>query len=147
MNYSRPPRNSQTLLGNITQVVKTIHANVNFSRLALRPNAKVPELWIQETENTPAKKYPLLGDRYLLGRSSQACDIVIRNPLISKIHLSVSKNTNKSKAPYVVKDENSANGIYNGKKQVSRMSLRHGDVLTLGPPALADTVKIRYVDP
>ncbi|NET27622.1 PBP1A family penicillin-binding protein [Okeania sp. SIO1I7] len=147
MNYPRPPRNSQTLLGNITQMVQTIHANVNFSRLALRPNAKVPELWIQETENTPAKKYPLLGDRYLLGRSSQACDIVIRNPLISKIHLSVSKNTNKSNAPYVVKDENSANGIYNGKKQVSRMSLRHGDVLTLGPPVLADTVKIRYVDP
>ncbi|NEO57713.1 MAG: FHA domain-containing protein [Okeania sp. SIO3B5] len=147
MNYPRPPRNSQTLLGNITQMVQTIHANVNFSRLALRPNAKVPELWIQETENTPAKKYPLLGDRYLLGRSSQACDIVIRNPLISKIHLSVSKNTNKSKAPYVVKDENSANGIYNGKKQVFRLSLRHGDVLTLGPPALADTVKVRYVDP
>ncbi|NES74607.1 MULTISPECIES: transglycosylase domain-containing protein [unclassified Okeania] len=147
MNYSRPPRNSQTLLGNITQVVKTIHANVNFSRLALRPNAKLPELWIQETENTPAKKYPLLGDRYLLGRSSQACDIVIRNPLISKIHLSVSKNTNKSNAPYVVKDENSANGLYNGKKKISRLPLRHGDVLTLGPPALADTVKLRYVDP
>ena len=144
MNYPRPPRNSQTLLGNITQMV-TIHA-VNLSRLALRPNAKVPELWIQEAKATPTKKR-LLGDRYLLGRSSQACDIVIRNPLISKIHLSISKNTHKSNVSYVVKDENSANGLYNGQKKISSLSLRHGDVLTLGPPELADTVKIRYVDP
>ncbi len=147
MNYSQPPRNSQTLLGNITQVVKTIHASVNFSRLALRANAKVPELWIQEAEATPTKKYPLLGDRYLLGRSSQACDIVIRNPLISKIHLSVSRDSNRANAPYIIKDENSANGIYNGKKQISSLPLRHGDILTLGPPALADAVKVRYIHP
>ena len=147
MNYSQPPRNPQTLLGSITQVVKTIHAGVNFSRLALRPNAKVPELWIQETEATPAKKYPLLGDRYLLGRSSQACDIVIRNPLISKIHLSISRDSNRTSPHYIIKDENSANGLYNGKKQISSLLLRHGDVLTLGPPALANTVTVRYINP
>ncbi|OZH54590.1 penicillin-binding protein [Hydrocoleum sp. CS-953] len=147
MNYSQPPRNPQTLLGSITQVVKTIHASVNFSRLALRPNAKVPEIWIEEAETTPTKKYSLLGDRYLLGRSSQACDIVIRNPLISKIHLSISRNPNGANAPYIIKDENSANGIYNGKKQISSLALRHGDILTLGPPALADTVKVRYIHP
>ncbi len=147
MNYSQPPRNSQTLLGSITQVVKTIHAGVNFSRLALRPNAKVPELWIQEAEATPTKKYSLLGDRYLLGRSSQACDIVIRNPLISKIHLSISRDSNRTNAPYIIKDENSANGLYNGKKQISSLALRHGDLLTLGPPALADAVKVRYIHP
>ena len=147
MNYSQPPRNSQTLLGNITQMVKTIHASVNFSRLALRPNTKVPELWIQEAETTPTKKYPLLGDRYLLGRSSQACDIVIRNRLISKIHLSISRNSNRANAPYVLKDENSANGIYNGKKQISSMTLYHGDTLTLGPPELAGTVQVKYIYP
>ncbi len=147
MNYSQPPRNPQTILGSITQVVRTIHASVNFSQLAVRPNAKVPELWINEAEATPTKKYPLLGDRYLLGRSSQACDIVIRNPLISKIHLSVSRDPNRANAPFIVKDENSANGIYTGKKQIHRLALRHGDVFSLGPPALADVVKVRYVNP
>ncbi|NEQ37949.1 MAG: FHA domain-containing protein [Okeania sp. SIO3I5] len=147
MNSSQPPRNPQTLLGSITQVVKTIHAGVNFSRLALRPNAKVPELWIQEAETTPTKKYPLLGDRYILGRSSQSCDIVVRNPLISKIHLSISRKPNRANAPYIIKDENSANGLYNGKKQIYSLALRHGDILTLGPPALADAVKIRYINP
>ncbi|MEB3341071.1 transglycosylase domain-containing protein [Okeania sp.] len=147
MNNSQPPRNRQTVLGNITQVVQTIHAGVNFSVLALRPNAKVPELWIQEPEGTPAKKYPLLGDRYLLGRSSQSCDIIIRNPLISKIHLSISRDSNRTNTPYVIKDENSANGIYSGKKKISRFRLCHGDTFTLGPPELANNVKLRYIDP
>ena len=147
MNYSQPPRNPQTLLGSITQVVKTIHASVNFSRLALRPNAKVPELWIEDSQTTPATKYPLLGDRYLIGRSSQSCDIVIRNPLVSKIHLSLLRDTNRAGSHFVIKDENSANGIYCGKKQVHTLPLRHGDILTLGPPALADAVKVRYVNP
>jgi membrane peptidoglycan carboxypeptidase len=147
MNYSQPPRNPQTFLGSITQVVKTIHASVNFSRLALRPNAKVPELWIESSQTTPAQKYPLLGDRYLIGRSSQSCDIVVRNPLVSKIHLSLSRDRNRAGAPFVIKDENSANGIYSGKKQINSLPLRHGDTLTLGPPALADAVKVRYVDP
>ena len=147
MNYSQPLRNSQTILGNITQMIKTIHASVNFSRLAIRPNARVPELWIEEGKATPTKKYPLLGDRYLLGRSSQACDIVIRNHLISKIHLSISRNSNKADAPYIIKDENSRNGLYNGKKKIYSLILRHGDILTLGPPALADTVKVRYIYP
>ena len=147
MNYSEPPRNAQTFLGSITQVVKTIHASINFSRLALRPDAKVPELWIQEAEATVAKKYPLLGDHYLLGRSSQACDIVVRNRLISKIHLSISRSSNKARASYIIKDENSANGLYNGKKQISSLTLRHGDILSLGPPALSDAVKIQYFHP
>ncbi|MGB3513242.1 MAG: transglycosylase domain-containing protein [Microcoleaceae cyanobacterium] len=147
MNYSQPPRNPQTLVGSITQVVKTIHASVNFSRLALRPNAKVPELWIEDSPTTPAKKYPLLGDRYLIGRSSQSCDIVVRNPLVSKIHLSLSRDSNRADSPFVIKDENSANGIYSGEKQIHSLPLRHGDTLTLGPPALADAVKVRYVNP
>ena len=88
-----------------------------------------------------------MGDRYLLGRSSQACDIVIRNHLISKIHLSISRNSNKADAPYIIKDENSRNGLYNGKKKIYSLILRHGDILTLGPPALADTVKVRYIYP
>ncbi|MDP8933195.1 MAG: hypothetical protein M3N42_03375, partial [Cyanobacteriota bacterium] len=47
MTPPQPPRKPQTILGAITQAVQTI-AKVNFNQLALKPNAKVPELWVQD---------------------------------------------------------------------------------------------------
>ena len=148
MSSPQPPHNSHTLLGQVTQAVKTIQANVNFGALALKPNARVPELWVQDAGAARASVYPLLGDRYLLGRSSKSCDIVVRNPVISQIHLSVARDSGRNRrAPFVIKDENSTNGIYRGKRRITTLQLRHGDVLTLGPPELAASVRVQYVDP
>jgi len=83
MSSPQPPQKPQTLLGQLTQAVHTIQARVDFSKLALKPNAKVPELWVQDAGADKAEIYPLLGDRYILGRSSKSCDIVIRNPVVS----------------------------------------------------------------
>jgi hypothetical protein len=47
----------------------------------------------------------------------------------------------------VLKDRNSTNGIYRGKKRLSRTVMNHGDVYTLGPAELADAVTLRYLDP
>ncbi|MHC5720890.1 MAG: FHA domain-containing protein, partial [Nostoc sp.] len=91
--------------------------------------------------------YPLLGDRYILGRSSKSSDIVIRNPVVSQIHLSLSRNSTQYTPVFVIKDENSTNGIYRGKRRVSSLELRHGDILTLGPPELAASVRLQYVYP
>jgi membrane peptidoglycan carboxypeptidase len=146
MNLPQPPRKPQTVLGQVTQAVKTIQAKVDFSKLALKPNAKVPELWLQDAGADKAEVYPLLGDRYLLGRSSRSCDIVVRNPVVSQIHLSITRHP-KRRSPFVIKDENSTNGIYRGKRRVSSLSLRHGDIFTLGPPELAAAVRLQYVDP
>ncbi|MBE9189917.1 transglycosylase domain-containing protein [Gloeocapsopsis crepidinum LEGE 06123] len=146
MNLPQPPRKPQTVLGQVTQAVKTIQAKVDFSKLALKPNARVPELWLQDAGANKAEVYPLLGDRYLLGRSSRSCDIVVRNPVISQIHLSITRNP-KKRSPFIIKDENSTNGIYRGKRRVSSLSLRHGDIFTLGPPELAAAVRLQYVDP
>lgn len=145
MNSPQPPRKPQTFLGQVTQAVKTIQAKVDFSQLALKPNARVPELWVQDAGADKAQVYPLLGDRYLLGRSSKSCDIVVRNPVVSQIHLSLSRSTPRS--PFVIQDESSTNGIYRGKRRVSALTLRHGDVFTLGPPELAAAVRLQYVDP
>ncbi|MDQ2099340.1 MAG: transglycosylase domain-containing protein [Tychonema bourrellyi B0820] len=145
MTPPQPPHKPQTVLGAITQAVQTI-AKVNFNQLVLKPNAKVPELWVQDAGAAKAEVYPLLGDRYLLGRSSKSSDIVIRNPVVSHLHLSLSRDTRLG-TPFVIKDENSTNGIYRGKKRIESMSLRHGDVFTLGPPELADAVRIQYIDP
>ncbi|AFZ29712.1 FHA modulated glycosyl transferase/transpeptidase [Gloeocapsa sp. PCC 7428] len=146
MNQPQPPRKPQTVFGQVTQAVKTIQAKVDFSKLALKPNARVPELWLQDAGADKAEVYPLLGDRYLLGRSSRSCDIVVRNPVVSQIHLSIARHP-KRRSPFVIKDENSTNGIYRGKRRISSLALRHGDILTLGPPELAAAVRLQYVDP
>ncbi|MBD2252228.1 transglycosylase domain-containing protein [Nostoc parmelioides] len=147
MNSPQPPHKPQTLLGQLTQAVNTIQARVDFSKLALKPNAKVPELWVQDAGADKAEVYPLLGDRYVLGRSSKSSDIVIRNPVVSQIHLSLSRDSSQRTPVFIIKDENSTNGIYRGKRRVSTLELRHGDILTLGPPELAASVRLQYVDP
>lgn len=147
MKSPQPHHKPQTLLGQVTQAVQTIQAKVNFQALALKPNAKVPELWVQDAGADKAEIYPLLGDRYLLGRSSKSCDIVIRNPVVSQIHLSLSRDSSQRQLPFVIKDENSTNGIYRGKRRITSGELRHGDIFTLGPPELTASVRVQYVDP
>lgn len=147
MSSPHPPQKPKTLLGQVTQAVQTIQARVDFSKLALRPNARVPELLVQDSGADKAEVYPLLGDRYVLGRSSKSCDIVIRNPVVSQIHLSLSRDSTQRTAVFIIKDENSTNGIYRGKRRVTSLELRHGDTFTLGPPELAASVRLQYVDP
>ncbi len=141
---SPPPK---TLLGALTQAVRTVQAKVDFTKLQLKPNAKVPELWVQDADSPKAEIYPLLGERYLLGRSSKSCDIVVRNPVVSQVHLSLTRDQRQRNAPFVLRDENSTNGIYRGKRRLTKLPLRHGDVLTLGPPELAAAVRIQYHNP
>ncbi|MCU0543332.1 MAG: transglycosylase domain-containing protein [Oscillatoriaceae cyanobacterium Prado104] len=145
MTSPQPPRKPQTVLGAISQAVQTI-AKVNFNQLVLKPNAKVPELWVQDAGADKAEVYPLLGERYLLGRSSKASDIVVRNPVVSHVHLSLSRDARRG-TPFLLRDEDSTNGIYRGKRRIKSISLRHGDIFTLGPPELAAAVRIQYVDP
>ncbi|MBF2067855.1 MAG: transglycosylase domain-containing protein [Calothrix sp. C42_A2020_038] len=147
MSSPQPPQKPQTLLGQLTQAVQTIQARVDFSKLALKPNARVPELWVQDAGASQAEVYPLLGDRYMLGRSSKSSDIVVRNPVVSQIHLSLSRDSTQRRPVFVIKDENSTNGIYRGKRRVTSLELRHGDILTLGPPELAASVRLQYIDP
>jgi penicillin-binding protein 1A len=142
-----PPNPPKTLFGAITQAVQTVQAKVNFSKLVLKPNARVAELWVQDSESDKAEIYPLLGERYLLGRSSKSCDIVVRNPIVSQIHLSLTRDSQQRNASFTIQDENSTNGIYRGKRRITSTRLRHGDIFTLGPPELAAAVRIQYVDP
>ena len=147
-----PPRRSQTFLGNLSQAVKTAHTKINFSKLKLKPNARVPELWVQDAGN--AQVYPLLGDRYILGRSSKQCDIVVPNPVVSQVHLTLLRERPyrrmlglPARRHFELRDENSTNGIYRGKRKLKTTTLHHGDLLTLGPPELAAAVQLRFLDP
>ncbi|MCZ2202933.1 transglycosylase domain-containing protein [Cylindrospermopsis raciborskii] len=145
MSSQQPPQKPQTFLGHITQAVNTIQARVDFSKLALKPNAKVPELWVQNGEEN--QTYPLLGERYILGRSSRSCDIIVPNPVVSQVHLSLTRDSSQNNPVFTIKDENSTNGIYLGKRRIKSLQLRHGDIVTLGPPELAASVSLEYLDP
>lgn len=147
MSPPQPPQLPRTVLNTLTQAVQTVQARIDFSKLVLKPNARVPELWVQEAGADKAEVYPLLGDRYLLGRSSKSCDIVIRNPVVSQVHLSLSRTSQQRDAGFILRDEDSTNGIYRGKRRVNKIELRHGDILTLGPPELEAAVRIQYIDP
>ena len=147
MSSPPPQKQSQTILGTITQAVHTLPAKiVNFSKLVLKKNARVPKLLVKEADAKRPEVYPLLGDRFILGRSSKSCDIVIRNPVVSQVHLSLERNS-KRRTPFTLKDENSTNGIYRGKQRITKTKLRHNDRFTLGPPELQAAVTIKYADP
>ena len=145
MTSPKPPKPQRTFLGTITQALQNVQARVDFSKLALKKGARVAEFHVDTGGQTEV--FPLLGEHYLIGRSSQSSDIVIRNPLVSQVHAAVTRDANRPGHPFVLKDKKSTNGIYSGKRKVSRWVLHHGDVLTFGPAELSDVVTIRYVDP
>lgn len=146
---SKPPSNGNNSAANIsrvvTQAVQKIQSRVNFNSLNLRPGKQVPELRVKEANATTEKVYPLLGDRYTLGRSSR-CDIQVRDPLVSQTHLTIKRHKKNPRA-FIIEDEKSTNGIYRGKKRFKAFSLYHGESFTIGPPELASAVEIKYYNP
>ncbi|MCW6034925.1 PBP1A family penicillin-binding protein [Spirulina subsalsa FACHB-351] len=135
---SPPPTQLSRIATQVVQRLNTV--------LALRPNARVPELWVQDADADHAETYKLVGDKYTLGRSSRSSDIVVRNGVVSQVHLSVSRDP-KHPRQFVLKDEHSTNGIYLGKRRLTSLELRHGDIITLGPPELANGVRLQYHNP
>jgi membrane peptidoglycan carboxypeptidase len=141
---AQPPK--KTLLAQLTQVIQK--TKVNFTQLAIKPNARVAKLSVQDADAPQPDLFPLLGEKYVFGRSRQSCDVVIArdNQVVSQTHFSITRDRKKGNT-FLLKDENSTNGIYRGKKRVDRITLRDGDTFTLGPPELKAAVKIVFLDP
>ncbi len=133
----QPPKTQFSQM--VTQAVQNIQ---RVGTVVLKPGAKTAQLYI-EGESKPFK---LIGDRYLLGRSSRNSDIVVRNEVVSQVHLLLEKDPINPRH-FVVKDKDSTNGIYQNKCKIKSLSLRHGDKITLGPPELKNAVEIRYDNP
>jgi len=145
MSSSKPPTPPRTILGNVTQAFKAVQQQIDFSQISLKHNAQPAVLEVDYQGQV--QRYPLLGDRYLIGRSSQNSDIVIGSPIISQVHASITRDPNRPGRPFVLKDKKSTNGLYRGKQRLNYWVLQHGDVLTLGPAELADAVTVRYLNP
>ena len=125
---SKPPSNGDNdnakspISKAVTQVVQQIQSKVNFNAANFKSGTVTPELRIKEA-NGKKQKYPLVGDRYTLGRSSR-CDISIRNPVVSQTHLTIKRNRKKPRS-FIIQDEKSTNGIYRGKRRLQTLSLFH----------------------
>ncbi len=134
--------NSSILSQMVTGVFQTIQ--IKLDTPALKANAKVPTLRIKYTQNGKkyTENYPLLGDKYIIGRSRSQCDIPIRSDIVSTRHCTIEKDISNPKQ-FIIKDLKSTNGVYFGKKRYQSITLNHNDVITLAPPELADAVEVR----
>ncbi|MGL5035771.1 MAG: transglycosylase domain-containing protein, partial [Microcystaceae cyanobacterium] len=137
------PQNSQPLSQLVTQAVQKLVAN---RPVKLKKGARVAKLGVKETSEAKSRSYPLLGDRWIIGRSSQSCDIILNNPIVSKVHCSLHRSK-KNPNQFEIRDENSNNGLYFGNKQIKSLVLKAGDVVSLGPPELADAPQITFYNP
>ena len=149
LQYSDPP------------IVETALLNQNLSQVVVTQTAKPARLCVKNAGSTEFNKdYSLLADRITVGRVPEQPrdqgktppDIrVISNrsndhPVISLIHLSLERDPQKP-TTFVIKDQNSTNGIFFRKRKIKQLSLRHGDLITLGPPELSSAVQLRFVNP
>lgn len=138
----RPHKSApSSVLKVLTQFVQQAPRKVPFSKLILQANARVPRLFVEGGGD-----YPLVGDRYIVGRSSKSCDIVVASPLVSQVHLSLSRDRRRG-SRFVIRDEKSTNGLYRQNRRIQETPLYHNDIITLGPPELASVVRLRFSDP
>ena len=126
---AQPPK--KTLLAQLTQVIG--RTKVNFTRLALKPNARVPKLLVQDADAPLSQiHFHSWGKNMYWDVALNPVILSIRNEVVSQVHLSLSTRAEPNGKTFLLKDEGSTNGIYRGKKRVDRITLRDGDTFTLG---------------
>jgi membrane peptidoglycan carboxypeptidase len=128
-----------TQIHQLTQVVNGV--------LKINPKERVPKLEVRRSQKDKPEIYDLVGDRYILGRSTGKCDIVVQTPLVSQVHAQLVRDRTKKKAQFILQDQDSTNGIYRQKQRLKSVPLKHKMKITLGPPELAEAASIRYIDP
>jgi penicillin-binding protein 1A len=137
-----PSGNSDSSISKVvTGIWQNIQTQLHFP--TLKPNARVPAIHVTNGQDNQTSFYPLLGDRYIMGRSTKSCDIVIRSAIISQTHCVIERDNNNPQQ-FIIKDLNSTNGVYCGNQRYQSLTLQHNDVITLGPPELVDVIEIRF---
>jgi membrane peptidoglycan carboxypeptidase len=136
------------LLTQLTQVVRNSPVATKLRQKGLlKTKARVPKLEVRLANSQKPEIYNLVADRYVIGRSSSKCDIVVQTPLVSQIHAELIRDSTKAKARFIIRDRESTNGIFRGRQRLKSSPLRHKAVISLGPPELKDAATLRYLDP
>ncbi|UXE60646.1 MAG: PBP1A family penicillin-binding protein [Woronichinia naegeliana WA131] len=138
------PYSQQPLSQLVTQAIQRLARHS--SKVAIKKGARVAKLLIKDTPQAKTRDYPLLGDRYIIGRSSRTCDILIENPIVSQTHCSLHRSS-QNPNQFEIRDEDSTNGIYLGRKRLQSLVLKSGDVISLGPPELENVTEITFHNP
>jgi len=128
-----------TQINQLTQVVG--------SALKINPKERVPKLEVRRSQKDKPEIYDLISDLYVIGRSTGKCNIVVQTPLVSQVHAQLVRDRTQKKAPFILQDQNSTNGIYRNKQRLKSVPLKHKMKITLGPPELAEAATICYLDP
>jgi membrane peptidoglycan carboxypeptidase len=140
---SPPPKAPKSKL--MTQINQLTH--VVQGVLKINPKERVPKLEVRLSQKEQPKIYELVGDRYIIGRNTSECDIVIQTPLVSQVHAQLVRDRTQKKSQFVLQDKKSKNGIYRQKLRLDSVPLRHKTKITLGPPELAESPTLLYLDP
>jgi hypothetical protein len=86
---------------------------------------------LEGVETTDVALPAVAGGRLVIGRSSR-CDVVLRAPAISRLHLEITYGDGRWQAW----DLGSTNGSYVDGRRVQAADVRPGDVLVLGDAAV-----------
>jgi penicillin-binding protein 1A len=135
-----PKPAAKTLLDRVTQLLPRSPQRARFTGLEVTGTACVPTLIVED--GGQSVRYPLLGDHYRLGRGSQ-CDIRVSSGIVSQQHLTLNRDSQLS-PDFWIQDDTSTNGTFWQGKRVAYLELRPGDQITLGPPQLKESVRLRY---
>ncbi len=125
------------------QKTKSTQTRGSGQKVLIKKGSKVPKLRIQD--DGQKRLFPLLGEQYHIGRSSR-CDIRLNSPLISHLHCSLRRDS-ANPQQFILRDESSSNGIYLDRRRLKSHRLHHGDMITLGPPELANVPTLRFINP
>ncbi|WNC60157.1 transglycosylase domain-containing protein [Thermosynechococcus sp. QS41] len=133
----------QSMTQTVTQAVQTVHSRFDWQQVSLRENARTPELWVEFKGQRQV--FPLVGDRYILGRSQSRADIIVDAEIVSGTHARLKRLT--PTGVFQIQDLDSTNGLYRQRKRLQTAELHHGDVITLGPPEVKGAVTLRFHNP
>lgn len=130
----------QSMTQTVTQAVQTVQSRFDWQQVSLRENARTPELWVEFKGQRQV--FPLVGDRYIIGRSQSRADIIIDAEIVSGTHARLKRLT--PTGVFQIQDLDSTNGIYRQRQRFQTAELHHGDVITLGPPEVKGAVTLRF---
>lgn len=133
----------QSMTQTVTQAVQTVHSRFDWQQVSLRENARTPELWVEFKGQRQV--FPLVGDRYVIGRSHSRADIIVDAEIVSGTHARLKRLT--PTGVFQIQDLDSTNGIYRKRQRLKTSELHHGDVITLGPPEVKGAVTLRFHNP
>ena len=86
-----------TQINQLTHVVQGV--------LKINPKERVPKLEVRLSQKEQPKIYELVGDRYIIGRSTGKCDVVIQTPLVSQVHAQLVRDRSQKKSQFILQDQ------------------------------------------